>query len=224
MTHKKCSRCGEEYPNDREHFILNKACRDGLSGTCKPCGRKYSQNWKFQRRDALAEKRRTIYAEQKGRQHKKLERIRAERTPYVVSAENLLSGIRTRAKERNLPVSEELRDKKFIISWLKNQQFCNCCGVKLAIGGKKEKRGPRDDSPSFDQIIPGDGYKLENVALVCWRCNNIKRNYSASDLRRVANWMDRQEIIIHSAIAQPNPWVRLSDEAATYMAGETQHG
>lgn len=45
-------------------------------------------------------------------------------------------------------------------------------------------------SPSIDKFDPSKGYTLDNVALICWRCNNIKRNYKADDLRRVANWMD----------------------------------
>lgn len=80
-----------------------------------------------------------------------------------------------------------MKSQKFIADWLEKQPTCVCCGVEFLMG----KKGFRSDrSASFDQITPGAGYLMSNIALVCWRCNNIKRNYGSADLRLVADWID----------------------------------
>lgn len=48
---KQCIKCGMEKPN--EEFHRSKKCKDGLSGTCKDCIRKYY----FEHKDAILKKR-----------------------------------------------------------------------------------------------------------------------------------------------------------------------
>jgi hypothetical protein len=47
-------------------------------------------------------------------------------------------------------------------------------------------------SPSLDRLIPEFGYIPGNVAWICMRCNTIKSDASALEIRRVADWIDRQ--------------------------------
>lgn len=165
----------------------NKECRNGITNWCRKCRYNYCREWKAKNRDKLNKRNRDIYAETNGARQKELEARRAFLFPFRRVATVLLIGIRQRVRERGLPVAKELI-KKFVIDWLQRQPNCECCGVAFHIGPKNG--APMDSSPSFDQIIPGSGYLLPNVALICWRCNNIKRNYSASDLRLVAAWID----------------------------------
>lgn len=71
------------------------------------------------------------------------------------------------------------------------------------IGGKIPERCPvlglkldflapsRSDSlPTIDRIDSTKSYVLGNIAVISWRANSIKRNYTAEDLRKIANWMD----------------------------------
>lgn len=117
-----------------------------------------------------------------------MERRRRILYPLQVSAENLISGIRDRAAKLKLPVSPNLRRKSFVIAWLERQPFCDCCGVPFHFGPKDGRA--RDASPSFDRFDSSKGYIEGNVFLLCWRCNNIKRNYTSQDLRIVASWIE----------------------------------
>jgi len=63
---------------------------------------------------------------------------------------------------------------------------------QIDLGPKNGK--PNDASPSVDRFDPSVGYTIANTSLICWRCNNIKRNYRAEDLPRVAAWMPRRAI------------------------------
>ena len=164
-------------------------CVGGVEGQCKKCRNEHVKRWKRNNRERLAARRRELYAVTNGARHKELERLRAERVPYRTSAESLLSGMRERRRKRNLPVAMEFRSKSFVENWLRKQPHCVCCGVRFALGPKGGIKC--DASPSFDQIKAGGGYELNNTALICWRCNNIKRNYNAADLRMVASWIDR---------------------------------
>jgi hypothetical protein len=102
-----------------------------------------------------------------------------------------MSGIWDRARKCNHEVAPQLRNRKFIEDWLRRQPNCECCNIQLDIG-RKGVGCKNDASPSFDRFDLAKGYTLENTALVCWRCNNIKRNYAPSDLRMVANWIERR--------------------------------
>lgn len=149
---------------------------------------KYNRDWKRANAVRLAARRREIYAETHGEQHRLREQQRAERAPLMAQAALLAAGIRDRAAKFNLERSPALAHKEFFVSWLTHQPSCPCCSVPFSLGRKAGR--VRDDSPSIDRFIPTRGYTLDNIALICWRCNNIKRNYAASDLRRVANWID----------------------------------
>jgi hypothetical protein len=64
---------------------------------------------------------------------------------------------------------------------------CECCGRRFRlqpVNGVKS-----DSSPSVDRIIPSLGYVLGNVALLCWRCNNLKRNATPDELLTIAKWL-----------------------------------
>lgn len=87
-------------------------------------------------------------------------------------------------------MASELRSVDFIEAWLRRQPNCECCGTAFHFGPKGGVK--TDSSASFDQIEPGVGYELKNVALICWRCNNIKRDYRAGDLRMVARWLTKK--------------------------------
>lgn len=76
-----------------------------------------------------------------------------------------------------------------ILEWFNRQPACACCRVPFYFSVRGD--GWRDDSPSFDRFDPTGDYSLSNVRLICWRCNNIKRNYGADDLMRVARWILR---------------------------------
>lgn len=190
MWRKTCACCGLKKPANLQNFVKWKHCRDEVWSYCRPCGRKLIRDWKKRNRDRLTKERRDAYLNGYSERHKQLERERGQRFPLRISAENLLNGLRGRCNERRLPRAPEFRNKKFLIDWLARQPTCECCGVELVFGRKRGRKLER--SPSLDQVVAGAGYLLPNVALICWRCNNIKRNYDVADLTRVALWLERK--------------------------------
>lgn len=191
MPHRACTKCGSVKPETLEFFKAHKDCRAGLDTTCRECANAYSRSYKAARRDDLSARRRAQYAQDNGEKNKAREWARAAREPLQYSARNLMSGVRGRAREAGYEVAAELRDGAFIERWLQRQPNCESCNSRMEIG-RKAAGMKTDLSPSFDRFDLSEGYTLANTALVCWRCNNIKRNYTASDLRMVAEWIDRR--------------------------------
>ena len=101
-----------------------------------------------------------------------------------------MRGICERSKELGFTRPSALCSKKFFMHWLIRQPQCSCCGCAFDIGPKNGHF--RNAGPSIDRFDCSRGYDLENIELICWRCNNIKRNYVAADLLAVAGWMGRR--------------------------------
>lgn len=190
MLLKTCTACGEAKPEDRDHFHPHKECRGGLDTACRLCRNAERNAWRRRNAERLAARRREAYAAQNGERHKALEAARRERHPFKVTAENLISGLRDRANAHGHEVAPELRTKAFVEAWLRRRRHCECCKVEMLYGPKNGQK--HDASPSFDRFDLEEGYTLLNTALICWRCNNIKRNYRERDLRQVADWMERR--------------------------------
>lgn len=189
---KICRECKVEHPATTEFFARHEQCKHGVDAWCKSCRSRYARGWKRRNSEILAAQRRENYAGEKGEHQREVERRRAERYPYRVSASILMSGVRERSKEFGWGVHPLLRTKDFFEAWLRRQPKCECCSVTLRIGRKGDAGLRQDDAPSIDRFDSGRGYDLDNIALVCWRCNNIKRNYLECDLRMVADWMGRK--------------------------------
>lgn len=64
---------------------------------------------------------------------------------------------------------------------------CPMLGIELDYFNEFRK----DNSPSFDQIIPGKGYVKGNVVIVSFRANLIKNSGTAEEHRRIADWLDK---------------------------------
>lgn len=100
------------------------------------------------------------------------------------------SGMRERHKERGTPFDSEVFTVKYLLEWLLRQPVCECCSMKFEVQRKLSGNfSPSDRSPSIDRIDPKRGYVVGNVALICWRCNNLKRDATAEELERIVFWM-----------------------------------
>lgn len=96
----------------------------------------------------------------------------------------MLWAARNRAKTFNLPFNIDLEDI-FI------PDYCPVLRIKLEPTGYGLSNN--DSSPSLDRINPILGYVKGNVAVISWKANKIKRNYTADDLRKVAEWLEYLE-------------------------------
>ena len=66
---------------------------------------------------------------------------------------------------------------------------CPICGISFVY--KPQVNSPsRRAAATLDRIIPHLGYVAGNVAIICYRCNTIKQDATAQEIRRVADWLD----------------------------------
>lgn len=193
---KICGKCGRAKPI--EAFIKNKLCKDGRAGTCRECSNTYVATWKQTHSDRLSADRRKRYAETEGREVKERERRRRERVPLRVQCQRLRSGMAERSKKRRLPFESDVLTVAYLMDRIEKHPNCECCGNPFLIGANcaakqsvcVSKNGQKSDSsPSIDRIRPDRGYTVKNIAILCWRCNNLKRNSTPSELQMVCDWM-----------------------------------
>ena len=207
---RRCKHCGMEKPGTAEFFILSKQCRGGITYKCKACNIIYMREWKARNRDLLMARRREIYSQRYRFVRKAQEDVRREREPYAFQARSMMGGVHERSAKLGFSVPPEMRRRSFFEQWLRRQSTCECCGVAFNIGKKGDQKF-RNNSPSVDRFDPTRGYDLDNVALICWRCKNIKRNYMPHDLRMVAAWMDARvpsHKVIEAAMYRAPPELR----------------
>ena len=69
-------------------------------------------------------------------------------------------------------------------------QTCPCCNGKIQMRTGKPKQGPTPHSPSIDRLDSSLGYVPGNVAIICWRCNELKRNATPDELRKILSWIE----------------------------------
>ena len=62
-------------------------------------------------------------------------------------------------------------------------------GIELTFGGT-QRVSPT--SASIDKIDPNKGYVIGNVAVISNKANIIKSNATADEIRKVADWLQRQ--------------------------------
>lgn len=187
-----CGVCGKEKPRDAEHFKPSKGCRGGITGTCRACFAAYHREWKAKNKERLAPIRRAQYAESGKVVEARLARQRWKNDPCRQRAISMARGIRERSASSGMPLDRDIFTVKALAEWLRRQQSCECCGIQFSPKGGVGTNRRVNALPSIDQLVPGAGYTAGNVALICWRCNNLKRDATAGELERIAAWMRRR--------------------------------
>lgn len=69
---------------------------------------------------------------------------------------------------------------------LKWNSHCPILGLELDYFAESRQ----ENSPSFDQIIPGKGYVSGNVQIISWRANRIKNDGTSNEHRKIADYLD----------------------------------
>jgi hypothetical protein len=74
-------------------------------------------------------------------------------------------------------------------------EHCPCCGRLLV---KRHRPGrASDDSPSLDRVDNDLGYVPGNVRVICWRCNEVKRDSTFEELQKVIDYIKRHKETVH---------------------------
>lgn len=99
----------------------------------------------------------------------------------------LVDQAKWRANRDNIPFEISVDD---IISIFTEGNECPVLGIPMYFnfGGK----GPADNSPSLDRLIPELGYVPGNIAIISYRANMLKRGASLKELRAIVLWMEKQ--------------------------------
>lgn len=102
-----------------------------------------------------------------------LRKYRHSNLPYT-----MWLAARHRAKRGNFPFA--LKPEDIIIP-----DVCPVLGIKLAPGNG----GWSDGSPSLDKIKPTLGYIKENICVISWRANKLKRDGTAEEFESIAAYI-----------------------------------
>jgi hypothetical protein len=182
-----CTKCKRSL--QLAEFIKVARYRSGYGSICKECSNQYCREWKARNSARLGERRRNAYAEWSGPIQRAKESARKAEHPLRVRAQLLRQGMVERSRTRGISFDAESFTVPFLMEWLRRSPFCECCGKALDLTFKMD--GMKNDaSPSIDRFFPAKGYTQGNIALLCWRCNNLKRDASAHELRTIADWME----------------------------------
>ena len=185
---KKCKKCGRYRPIG--FFVKSKECRNGRTGTCRKCKNKYHVTWNRKNATRRNAERRKQYAETEGLEVKERERQRAKRHPLRVQCQRLYAGMRRRAQFAGQPFDQKILTINYLMGRIELNPFCDCCGRKLRVGVFKGKTC--DSSITMDRVNCRRGYTVKNVAILCWRCNRLKNDATAKELRMIADWMQKR--------------------------------
>lgn len=183
---RKCRICEIWKPRNNIHFVSNKQCKYGITGRCKKCRNTHSKMWKKENRDSLLGKRRSGYKKESKIEKKRIIK-RWKENPIKMRAKVMIAGIGSRSKIKNIEWDKNLVNYDFIFSSLEKSPECECCKRSFSFIPKGGK--PQDSSPSIDRVNKNLGYTIDNISILCWRCNNLKRDASSKELQKIVDWM-----------------------------------
>jgi hypothetical protein len=129
--------------------------------------------------DSVLAYQKRMYAEQADEYRVKIRKMRAKNPAAV-----LFHGVRSRARTRGIEFTIVQADVVI-------PENCPCCSRKLQMRTGEFKQGASPESPSLDRFDPSKGYVPGNVEVICWRCNELKRNATPQELRTILEWMER---------------------------------
>jgi hypothetical protein len=100
---------------------------------------------------------------------------------------HMYSHAKKRAEDRNLPfniIKQDIAD-----AWPKDD-YCPALRIPLRI--RRGNKGPTDNSPSLDRVIPHLGYVKGNIAVVSRLANQIMSSARPSEVIKVGKWFDEK--------------------------------
>ena len=106
--------------------------------------------------------------------------------------QDLLTGVRKRAKKRKLDFSLRAKDIKKLMS-----SHCPILGIKYVLNkpglewGLEKNQNNWATSPSIDRIDNTKGYHADNILIVCMMANSIKNQATPDQIKKVATFYEK---------------------------------
>ncbi len=145
------------------HDSLKYTNKTGGSGSCCKCASEAQKNrWKYHKDEVNNKKSEEYKNNPQGK---------------------ILWQIRSRSKSRGIYF--DLKKEDIIIP-----TNCPCCDNIMSF--KPVGFGSvQNDTPSVDRINNNLGYISSNIIIICFRCNSLKKDATATELRRLADFIDK---------------------------------
>lgn len=169
---KICTICKTVKPID--YFTKDKNTIDGRKQRCKEC-----INYWHRKRYAKVGYSKYII---------KLKKLRAKKYPMKMRAKEIRGSIISRKKE-GIHVDESITSS-YVYELLIATPNCPCCGIVLDCNFYYN--GRKNNIPSVDRFDSSKGYTKDNINIICWKCNHIKNDSTSTELRMVADWIDKR--------------------------------
>ena len=71
---------------------------------------------------------------------------------------------------------------------IKIPDVCPVLGIKLYV---ETNKGQHPGSPSLDRLDNTKGYTPDNIHVISWRANDLKRDATAKELRAIADYIEK---------------------------------
>lgn len=92
--------------------------------------------------------------------------------------------------QRGISKNERIRILENIVV----PDICPILKIPLNYGGTgiiQRGKNRTENSPSVDQVDPGKGYHLENIAIISWRANRIKNDGTAKEHLLISQYINK---------------------------------
>lgn len=183
MKTRVCGGCLQRHPLTQDFFKKDPACSEGFRSTCRACASEKRRNWYSKTREVRVEQLRAFHV-RNPEARKTYEDNWEGRDPFTRRATIIFHGAKKHAAQKGVPF-DPLLTSSMIREWLLRESHCPCCGQAFYI-----KQKPRNhEAPTLDRFDSSKGYTLDNISLICWRCNRVKCDATIEELEMVLLWM-----------------------------------
>ena len=204
-----CLICKREF--DEGNFNRDPNRRDGRSPWCKPCTKEYKKEYYNKNKQKISYKAKLHRSEnlEKIREYDRLRsregkrRIR-NRDTWRGKAVSLISSMRTSSKSKGFEWSNDWWDVDSLTARIENQ-CCERTGVPFELFlfiNDLYKTNPL--APSVDRIDNTKGYSPDNVQIVTWFYNNMKRDHPQELVNDLIDAIVANEVIKIMTTTQQN--------------------
>lgn len=104
---------------------------------------------------------------------------------HINTEKYMLKNAQLRAKKKGLEFNITIED--IVIP-----DVCPVLGIPLVKHFGKGIKGSQPNSPSLDRIDSSKGYVKGNVRVISWRANDLKRNATIEEVRKILEYMERE--------------------------------
>jgi hypothetical protein len=153
-------------------YTKNSTAKDGLQHNCKSCDNERQRKRRIEKRDELLEYGRKYQTKRRNNFDYRLQML------LNASKQRALS----KGREHTITL-QDIKDKYPV------DGRCPVFGTLLQFNST----GFRDSSPSIDRIDSNRGYTVDNIQIISWKANQIKRNASLEELILLVNYLNQGE-------------------------------